>query len=124
MTWKDHVLLWFNTLSFRSVLASTFLILLLSVLVSFTRDFRKSQRSIWPAGSPPRILSRDYPFYGSTEFWKDRNDFFNRERAKRGTKAFGFRVGKHPVVGLTGPAGRMALFSNPKLDLGEGFVAS
>ncbi|KAJ2900619.1 hypothetical protein MKZ38_002318 [Zalerion maritima] len=104
--------------SWRVSLPATFLLLVLSLLLSYVCHL--SRRPAFPPNSPP--LLKPLPVVGSPAFFTARNDLFRRGRSvSPRTGNFSFYVGRLRIVGLSGRASRRAYFDSKALDLARGY---
>ena len=75
----------------------------------------------------PKDKERDFPklrgvqLYHAWNFFRRRHDFIESNFEKTPGRSFSFNVLHHNVVALTGEDAREAFFSNPHLDLGQGY---
>lgn len=68
----------------------------------------------------PKQLRESYPILGSLRFFTARWDFFRDAVKSSPTGNFSFFIGKHSVVGLSGPESRKVFFENSGLGFAEG----
>ena len=90
----------------------------ISAVVVFT--LLSSPRCLGPKA--PRLAPGRYPVVGALRFFTARWDFFQHAQQLTPSGNFGFFIGKHPVVGLTGEKGRQVFFESKGLGFGEGYV--
>ena len=70
----------------------------------------------------PHLVPGGYPVVGALRFFTARWDFFQHARRLTPSGNFGFFIGRHAVVGLTGEKGRQLFFESKGLGFGEGYV--
>ncbi|KAB8346184.1 hypothetical protein FH972_023230 [Carpinus fangiana] len=73
-------------------------------------------------GKSPPLTAGNLPFIGSFGFFSARWDFMRSAAAGSSSGNFAFHLGKHPVVGLSGEAGRRTFFESSQLNLGAGYA--
>ena len=92
----------------------------ISVVVVVVIALPSEPRRLGP--KEPRLVPEGYPVVGALRFFTARWDFFQHARRLTPSGNFGFFIGKHPVVGLTGEKGRQAFFESKGVGFGEGYV--
>lgn len=81
--------------------------------------FASSQYKFPPKA--PRLVDEGWPVIGALRFFTARWEFFQHARSLSPSGNFSFRIGKYPIVGLTGAKGREVFFENRDLGFAEGY---
>lgn len=106
---------------YTSILTVCIVFILSSITFAFV--YISFQRPTLPKATP-KAASEQWPFLGALAFFSRRWDFHRSAQHASRTGNFSYWLGKHPVIGLSGLAGRRAFFESRQLDLGEGWVGS
>jgi sterol 14-demethylase len=97
-TWLSSVL----------VLAATICVLLCRLV----------SRPAWPPKAPKYLPG--WPVIGSPGFFGDRWSFLKEGYSRSPFGQFSFFYGPHPIVALSGSAGRQTFYNSRSLDMNEG----
>lgn len=71
----------------------------------------------------PSVVSDNYPVTGPLGFWRERWNWFKKQRDQAKTGNFSFHVGPHTVVAMSGEKARQLYFESKDLNLSEGYAA-
>jgi hypothetical protein len=102
----------FTLLSFSTALAAIVLSIGVYALLNPSQPASVSKE--------PKPVPEGYPVVGALRFFTARWDFFREARSHAATGNFGFKIGKHFVVGLSGDKGRQLFFESRDLGFQEG----
>ena len=69
----------------------------------------------------PKLVDEGWPIIGALRFFTARWEFFQHARSHSPSGNFSFRIGKYPLIGLTGEKGREVFFENRDLGFAEGY---
>ena len=78
----------------------------------------------FPRNAPPLDNEESVPFLGSSRFFTQRWDFYQRAMARSHNGNFSFYAGKYPVVALSGGEERKVFFEHKGLGFAEGYTPS
>jgi hypothetical protein len=110
-----------STLQDQGYSASAVFAVLTAIAVPFTiYALFFSSRYEFPSKAP-KLVDEGWPLLGALRFFTARWEFFQHARSHSPSGNFSFRLGKYPLIGLTGEKGRQVFFENRDLGFAEGY---
>lgn len=104
---------------FSGWLSGFFTLAVSTLLVYFASLLRKPPLR---QGAPK--LAPGWPFFGSIDFYRERQRFMGSEKAKSATGQFSFTYGPFNIIALSGHEARESFYASRPLDLLPAYVIS